>query len=244
MITNLEKFRKRRVKTNVKINQDDSDTDSETEKDPKKRKRKKKTKIVNSLKLLLSNLLNWKSRIDNLLESSRNDEKLLEFGKSKEELGESLFDDDLSFIKEENEEIEKKKAIQNVEEVKPEVETPKKKRGRKKKIKPEEENVNIEIVKEDGVKQDPFQQNMNQDPVEEIDCGICLLDLHDGRPIYSLFECGHIFHLYCVSRCLNSRNIQKKCLKCHIPIERDEEKQVQQLMTHENRKMRLAKRKK
>lgn len=280
----------------MKSDQKDSDSDDENNKRNFRKRKRNRSKIVKVLKLLMENLLNWRFRINNLLENFRNDEILLEFGRQIEDSnGESLFEQDLSLLQEDGcskivedckincidvnskettqnveseektEKIEENKEINqeinkeiinvdiNKEESKIiELENDKDLKNGEEKIKDNQVNIVESTKKKRGrpkrKKEDISSPSIIQEPlnteIQETDCGICLLDLHDGRAIYSLPNCSHSFHLYCVSRCLNSRNIQKKCLKCHIPIEDEEIKQIQQLMIHENRKTRLEKRKK
>ncbi|KAG2374868.1 hypothetical protein C9374_010242 [Naegleria lovaniensis] len=74
------------------------------------------------------------------------------------------------------------------------------------------------------------------------DCGICLLPLYDDTPVYKLEKCDHVFHLTCVYRCLESRNIPNNCVKCYSSISREEEKKVKLIYKDEVRSRRLAKR--
>ena len=74
------------------------------------------------------------------------------------------------------------------------------------------------------------------------DCGICLLPLYDSTPVYKLEKCDHVFHLTCVYRCLESRNIPNNCVKCYSCISREEEKKIKLIYKDEIRSRRLEKR--
>jgi len=74
------------------------------------------------------------------------------------------------------------------------------------------------------------------------ECGICLLELYDGTPIYSLESCNHCFHLNCISNCINSRNIKNRCVKCFKSIKNDEINLIKKSVSFHTRNSRLLKR--
>lgn len=61
----------------------------------------------------------------------------------------------------------------------------------------------------------PFVALPNVEVCADTDCGICLLELHDGQALFTLDICKHVFHLSCLAQCVNSRAIQKRCQKCY-----------------------------
>lgn len=61
---------------------------------------------------------------------------------------------------------------------------------------------------------DDFSINIDEEIEEALDpdqCGICLLNLEDGRHTYQLPECGHVFHTNCI---LPWFRINKGCPYC------------------------------
>lgn len=74
------------------------------------------------------------------------------------------------------------------------------------------------------------------------DCNICWLDLYDGQSLYTLESCNHCFHLNCLSRCIGSRSIQKKCVKCFKEISKAECYKINQALIAETRYARAQKR--
>eukprot|EP01080_Neovahlkampfia_damariscottae_P002625 gene2625-3822_t len=79
---------------------------------------------------------------------------------------------------------------------------------------------------------------------DENECGICLLELYDNTEIYSLDSCKHCFHLNCISKCIDSRNIKNRCVKCFKSIKNDEIKHIKKLNSFQIRNSRLLKREK
>lgn len=50
------------------------------------------------------------------------------------------------------------------------------------------------------------------------ECDICMLELFDGKPMYRLRACQHYFHIHCIYRCLLSRSIPNRCVRCFSDI--------------------------
>jgi len=62
------------------------------------------------------------------------------------------------------------------------------------------------------------------------ECDICMLDLFDGNPMYRLRNCAHYFHLHCVYRCLLSRSIPNRCVRCFTDIADAENARIDNLV--------------
>ncbi|KEP67218.1 UNVERIFIED_CONTAM: hypothetical protein HHA_449070 [Hammondia hammondi] len=69
-----------------------------------------------------------------------------------------------------------------------------------------------------------------EDPEQNDICNLCLMQkkdsLHPGPPVLFTLECGHEYHLACLSECVSRRECRKDCPICTKPVEKDDIRKI------------------